>query len=143
VVKWALVFTSQAGRDAKTLARAGLKPHAERPLEILTKDPYQTPPPYERLLGDLAGACSRRINIHHRLVYQVLTRLRLRPTRRAAKSGMTSRHPGPGFHRGKLQPGSSAEDRTWIPAFAGMTDEKETSNRNLTHLQQLLLFKQR
>jgi Txe/YoeB family toxin of toxin-antitoxin system len=54
------------------LARSGLKPPAECRLEILAKDPYQTPPPYERLLGDLAGACSRRINIQHRLVYQVL-----------------------------------------------------------------------
>jgi Txe/YoeB family toxin of toxin-antitoxin system len=72
VVKWTLVYTSQARRDAKKLARSGLKPHAERLLEILAKDPYQTHPPYEKLLGDLAGACSRRINIQHRLVYQVL-----------------------------------------------------------------------
>jgi len=70
-VSWRLVYTSQAQRDAKKLARSGLKPHAERLLEILAKDPYQTPPPYERLLGDLTGACSRRINIQHRLVYQV------------------------------------------------------------------------
>jgi len=71
-VKWTLVYTSQARRDAKKVARSGLKPQAERLLEILAKDPYQTSPPYERLLGDLAGACSRRINIQHRLVYQVL-----------------------------------------------------------------------
>ena len=71
-MSWKLVYTSQARRDAKTLARSGLKPHAERLLEILAKDPYQTPPPYERLLGDLAGACFRRINMQHRLVYQVL-----------------------------------------------------------------------
>ncbi len=71
-MSWRLVYTSQAQRDAKKLARSGLKPHAERLLEILAKDPDQTPPPYERLLGDLAGACSRRINIQHRLVYQVL-----------------------------------------------------------------------
>lgn len=71
-MSWRLVYTSQAGRDAKKLARSGLKPHAGRLLEILAKDPHQTPPPYERLLGDLAGACSRRINIQHRLVYQVL-----------------------------------------------------------------------
>ena len=71
-MSWRLVYTSQAGRDAKKLARSGLKPHAERLLRILAKNPYQTPPPYERLLGDLAGACSRRINIQHRLVYQVL-----------------------------------------------------------------------
>ena len=71
-MSWRLVFTSQARRDAKKLARSGLKPQAERLLEILKKDPYQAPPPYERLLGDLAGASSRRINIQHRLVYQVL-----------------------------------------------------------------------
>ncbi|MFI5339019.1 MAG: Txe/YoeB family addiction module toxin [Candidatus Methylomirabilales bacterium] len=72
MVSWRLVYTSQARRDAKKLARSGLKPQAERLLKILAKDPYQTPPPYERLLGDLTGACSRRINIQHRLVYQVL-----------------------------------------------------------------------
>jgi len=71
-VSWTLVFTNQARRDAKKLARLGLKPKAERLLKILTKDPYRTPPSYERLVGDLTGACSRRINIQHRLVYQVL-----------------------------------------------------------------------
>jgi Txe/YoeB family toxin of toxin-antitoxin system len=71
-VKWTLIYTSQARRDAKKVARSGLKPQAERLPKILAKDPYQTSPPYERLLGDLAGACSRRINIQHRLVYQVL-----------------------------------------------------------------------
>jgi toxin YoeB len=71
-VSWTLVFTKQAKKDAKKLARAGLKPQAERLLAILRENPYQTPPPYEKLLGDLAGACSRRINIQHRLVYQVL-----------------------------------------------------------------------
>ena len=75
-MSWSLVFTSQARGDAKKLARSGLKPQAERLLEILAEDPYQTPPPYERLLGDLAGACSRRINIQHRLVYQVLEDIR-------------------------------------------------------------------
>ena len=67
-----LVFTSQARRDAKKLARSGLKPQAERLLTMLRKNPYQTPPPFETLVGDLRGACSRRINIQHRLVYQVL-----------------------------------------------------------------------
>jgi toxin YoeB len=71
-VKWTLVYTTQARRDATKVARSGLKPQAERLLAILAKDPYQTPPPYEKLLGDLAGACSRRINIQHRLVYQIL-----------------------------------------------------------------------
>ena len=71
-MRWTLVYTSQAKRDAKKLARSGLKPQAERLLKILAKNPYQTPPPYEKLVGDLAGACSRRINIQHRLVYQIL-----------------------------------------------------------------------
>ena len=71
-MSWSIVYTSHARRDAKKLARSGLKPLAERLLKILAKNPYQTPPPYERLLGDLAGALSRRISIQHRLVYQVL-----------------------------------------------------------------------
>jgi toxin YoeB len=71
-VSWRIVYTSHAKRDAKKLARSGLKPLAERLLKILAKNPYQTPPPYERLFGDLAGALSRRISIQHRLVYQVL-----------------------------------------------------------------------
>ena len=69
---WRLVYTNQAKRDAKKLSRSGLKPQTQRLLDILAKNPYQTPPPYERLIGDLAGSCSRRINIQHRLVYQVL-----------------------------------------------------------------------
>ena len=72
MVSWELVYTNQAKRDAKKLARSGLKPQAERLLKILKKNPYQAQPPYEKLVGDLAGACSRRINIQHRLVYQVL-----------------------------------------------------------------------
>jgi len=71
-VSWELVYTNQAQRDAKKLARSGLKPQAERLLKILKKNPYKPKPPYEKLVGDLAGACSRRINIQHRLVYQVL-----------------------------------------------------------------------
>jgi toxin YoeB len=71
-VTWRLVFTKQAQKDARKITRAGLKPQTIRLLEILKKDPYRTPPPYEKLLGDLIGACSRRINIQHRLVYQVL-----------------------------------------------------------------------
>lgn len=69
---WRLVFTKQAKKDAKKIARSRLKPQAERLLEILRAAPYQNPPPYEKLLGDLSGACSRRINIQHRLVYQIL-----------------------------------------------------------------------
>jgi len=71
-VSWSLVYTTQAKRDAKKLSRSGLKPQAEKLLVILTNDPYQTPPPFERLVGDLSGACSRRINIQHRIVYQIL-----------------------------------------------------------------------
>jgi toxin YoeB len=72
VVSWTLVFAKQAQKDAKKLKASGLKPKAERLLEILELNPYQNPPPSEKLVGDLAGACSRRINIQHRLVYQVL-----------------------------------------------------------------------
>jgi toxin YoeB len=71
-VSWTLVYTNQARRDAKTVSRSGLMPQAQKLLEILSIDPYQTPSSYEKLIGDLAGACSRRINIQHRLVYQVL-----------------------------------------------------------------------
>ncbi len=71
-MSWRLVYTKQAKKDAKRLSRSGLKPQAERLLAILKEDPYRTPPPYERLVGDLAGACSRRINIQHRMVYQIL-----------------------------------------------------------------------
>jgi Txe/YoeB family toxin of toxin-antitoxin system len=67
-----LVFTAQANKDAKKLASSGLKAQAERLLALLAVNPYQTPPRYEKLLGELAGAYSRRINIQHRLVYQVL-----------------------------------------------------------------------
>jgi len=71
-VNWTLVYTAQARRDAKKLGRSGLKPQAQKLLDTLARDPYQTPPPYEKLMGDLAGACSRRISIQHRLVYQIL-----------------------------------------------------------------------
>ena len=71
-MSWRLVYTKQAKKDAKRLSHSGLKPQAERLLDILREDPYRTPPPYERLVGDLAGVCSRRINIQHRIVYQIL-----------------------------------------------------------------------
>jgi Txe/YoeB family toxin of toxin-antitoxin system len=71
-VSWQLVFTKQAQKDARKLASSGLKPKAQELLKILENDPYQTPPPFEKLVGDLAGAFSRRINIQRRLVYQVL-----------------------------------------------------------------------
>lgn len=68
---WTLVYTKQAQKDAKKLALSGLKPKAQELLALLAEDPYRKPPPYENLVGDLAGACSRRINIQQRLVYQV------------------------------------------------------------------------
>jgi len=70
-VSWDLFYTKQAQKDAKKLASANLRAQAERLLEILKKDPFTNPPPFEKLLGDLDGAYSRRINIQHRLVYQV------------------------------------------------------------------------
>ncbi len=77
MVKWRLVYTRQAQKDAPKLAAAGLKEEVIALLEILEINPFQTPPPYEKLIGDLAGAYSRRINIHHRLVYQVLEEERI------------------------------------------------------------------
>ena len=70
-MSWRLVFTRQAQKDAKRLAAAGLRTRTEELLDILRRNPYQAPPPFEKLVGDLSGAYSRRINIHHRLVYQV------------------------------------------------------------------------
>jgi len=70
-VTWEIVFTKQAQKDAKKLASAGLRPKAQKLLEIIRENPFQKPPPYEKLIGDLAGAYSRRINVQHRLVYQV------------------------------------------------------------------------
>jgi len=71
-VSWRLVYSKQAQKDAKKLASAGLKPKAQALLRLLATDPFQNPPPFEKLVGDLSGACSRRITIQHRLVYQVL-----------------------------------------------------------------------
>ena len=68
---WELVYTKQAQKDANKLAASGLKNKAQLVLEIIKNDPYQKPPPFEKLVGDLSGAYSRRINIQHRLVYQV------------------------------------------------------------------------
>jgi len=70
-VSWELRYTRQAQKDAKKLAFSNLRPHAERLLEILKQDPFSNPPPFEKLVGDVAGSYSRRINIQHRLVYQV------------------------------------------------------------------------
>jgi Txe/YoeB family toxin of toxin-antitoxin system len=72
-VSWELLYTKQAQKDAKKLAAAGLKEKSQQLLEILKNDPFKNPPPFEKLVGDLSGAYSRRINIQHRLIYQVLT----------------------------------------------------------------------
>ena len=68
---WQVVFAKAAAKDAKKLAAAGLKSRAQELLDVLANDPFQNPPPFEKLVGDLDGACSRRINIQHRLVYEV------------------------------------------------------------------------
>ena len=70
-MNWTVVFTKQAQKDARKIASANLRPQAERLLAVLSDNPFQNPPPFEKLVGDLAGAYSRRINILHRLVYQV------------------------------------------------------------------------
>jgi toxin YoeB len=72
-VSWELYYTKQARKDAKKLAASNLRPKAEALLELLKIDPFRIPPPFEKLVGDLSGAYSRRINIQHRLVYHVLS----------------------------------------------------------------------
>ncbi len=72
MVSWKLVYTAQAKRDAKKLSKTGLRSQAQRILDILSVNPYQKPPSFEKLVGDLSGAYSRRINIQHRIVYQIL-----------------------------------------------------------------------
>ncbi len=74
MVSWSLVYAKQAIKDAKKIAASGLKPRAQELLVILAGNPFQNPPPYEKLVGDLAGAYSRRINIQHRLVYEVFAK---------------------------------------------------------------------
>jgi len=76
-VAWQVLFTKQAQKDAKKIAQSGLRPQAEALLAVLERNPFQTPPRYEKLVGDLEGAYSRRINIQHRLVYQVLEKERI------------------------------------------------------------------
>ena len=73
-MSWEVVFAKHALKDAKKLAASGLKPKAQELLAVLAHDPFQNPPPYEKLVGDLAGAYSRRINIQHRLVYEVFAK---------------------------------------------------------------------
>jgi toxin YoeB len=77
VVGWRLVYTRQAQKDAKKISSSGLRPKTEALLALLARNPFQTPPPFEKLVGDLAGAYSRRINVQHRLVYQVLQKERI------------------------------------------------------------------
>lgn len=77
MVKWELVYAKQALKDAKKLSSSGLKAKAEKLLEIISEDPFRNPPPFEKLVGDLGGAYSRRINIQHRVVYEVFTDVRI------------------------------------------------------------------
>lgn len=70
-MSWKVVFTKQAQKDAKKISSAGLKSNAEDIIKILKQNPYQAPPPYEKLVGDLSGAYSRRLNIQHRIIYQI------------------------------------------------------------------------
>ena len=77
MVSWKLVYTRQAQKDAKKITASGLRPRAEKLLGLLREDPMQTSPPFEKLVGDLSGAYSRRINIQHRLVYQILEKERV------------------------------------------------------------------
>jgi toxin YoeB len=76
MVTWRIVYTTQAQEDAKKIATPGLKPKAEKLLGMLSKNPFQAPPPFKKLIGDLSGAYPRRITIQHRLVYQVLEEIR-------------------------------------------------------------------
>lgn len=76
-MSWQIVYAKQAQKDAKKLATSGLKPKVEELLKIVGQDPYQNPPSFEKLVGDLAGAYSRRINIQHRLVYEIFTKERI------------------------------------------------------------------
>lgn len=72
MVKWSIVYTKQAQKDARKLSSSGLRNKAETLLKLMERNPFQNPPPFEKLVGDLAGAYSRRINIQHRIVYQIL-----------------------------------------------------------------------
>ncbi len=74
MVSWEVVYAKQALKDAKKLAASGLKPNAQELLAVVANDPFQNPPPIEKLVGDLAGAYSRRVNIQHRIVYEVFTK---------------------------------------------------------------------
>ncbi len=77
MVIWGIVYAKQAMKDAKKLAASGLKPKAQELIAVLAINPFQNPPPFEKLVGDLAGAYSRRINIQHRIVYEIFTKERI------------------------------------------------------------------
>ena len=77
MVKWELVYAKQALKDAKKLSSSGLKAKAEKLLQVISEDPFRNPPPFEKLVGDLSGAYSRRINIQHRVVYEVFADVRI------------------------------------------------------------------
>ena len=77
MVNWRIVYTKQAQKDAKKISTSGLRLKTEVLLKIIEENPFQTPPPFEKLVGDLEGAYSRRINIQHRLIYQVIKELRI------------------------------------------------------------------
>ena len=76
-MSWRLVYTRQAQKDARKISAANMRPRVEKLLDLLRDDPFKTPPPFEKLVGDLSGAYSRRVNIQHRLVYQVLEKERI------------------------------------------------------------------
>lgn len=76
-MNWTLVYTTQARKDAKKLTKAGLRPKAQKLLDLLARNPWEPPPPYEKLVGNMAGACSRRLTLQHRLVYQVLEEIKV------------------------------------------------------------------
>jgi Txe/YoeB family toxin of toxin-antitoxin system len=76
LVIWKIVYTKQARKDAKKISASGLRSHAKRLIKILEENPYQDPPPFKKLVGDLEGAYSRRINIQHRLVYEILDEIK-------------------------------------------------------------------
>lgn len=104
---WRVVFTRRAVEDARKLAAAGLRPKAAYLLAVLAQDPYQSPPPFEKLVGDLAGAFSRRINVQHRLVYQVLEEERIVKVIRL----WTHYGEAPVGATGPLRPSASPADR--------------------------------
>jgi Txe/YoeB family toxin of toxin-antitoxin system len=125
LVNWTLVFTRQAAKDAKKLARSGLRGKAESILAILRRNPFQAPPPFEKLVGDLAGAYSRRINIQHRIVYEVTEKQRVEPA--SLLSGTTGQvlacvHPRIAWRTARIQ-SSSILRAAWNRSNSAGTSE--------------------